>query len=142
MSDVTDQVNENERLRAVLQGILDFKPKEENGDPYVQIAVNANDKARAALASKGMQSSTWEPSDVTMQDYWAAVVGGSYTPIRHGKHQSSHPVTVKRVLDNVRGTETADVIVGLIFWATMTGNREDMAWQRVRELERAAEERT
>lgn len=78
---------------------------------------------------------TWVPSDVNMNDYWAEVIGGEYKPVKHGKHASTHPKTVKAVLDGVRGSEIADVIVGMIFWQMITRNREQMAWKRVRELE-------
>lgn len=78
---------------------------------------------------------TWEPSSVNAPDYWANVIGGPYTPAKLGKHQSSHPTAVKRVLDDVRGTETADVIVGLIFWALIVRQREDMLIQRIEQLE-------
>lgn len=78
---------------------------------------------------------TWDPGEIDMQDYWAEAIGGAYTPAKFGKHQSSHPKTVKAVLDGVRGTEVADVIVGLVFWAQIARNREAMAWQRVKELE-------
>lgn len=80
-------------------------------------------------------SDTWAPADVNMQDYWAEVIGGEYKPVKHGKHASTHPRTVKAVLDGVRGSEIADVIVGMIFWQTIARNREQMAWERVRELE-------
>lgn len=80
-------------------------------------------------------SETWAPDDVKMVDYWSEAIGGEYRPVKHGKHASTHPTTVKAVLDGVRGTEVADVIVGLIFWQTIARNREKMAWDRVRELE-------
>lgn len=77
----------------------------------------------------------WLPADVKMADYWVTAIGGSYTPAKLGKHESSHPLTVKRVLDQVRGTETADVIVGLVFALSCALLREEMAWERVHELE-------
>jgi hypothetical protein len=80
-----------------------------------------------------MTDETWEPADVKMTDYWAEVIGGTYKPVKLGKHESSHPINVKRVLETVKGTEVADVIVGLIFWASIVRNREDML---IEELER------
>lgn len=80
---------------------------------------------------------TWEPAEYDMQDYWQTAIGGSYTPAKLGKHQSAHPTTVKRVLDEVRGTEVADVIVGLVFWAAIVRNREEALTERIFELEAA-----
>ena len=84
-------------------------------------------------------SDTWVPADVNMQDYWAEVIGGEYKPVKHGKHSSFHPKTVKAVLDSVRGTEVADVIVGLVF--ALTKSEDLRRWandQLLEEMKRSA----
>lgn len=78
-----------------------------------------------AALSLSPPAADWEPKEYGMLDYWQEAIGGSYKPFKLSKHESSHPTTVKRVLDAVRGTEAADVIVGLIFWTQIARNRED-----------------
>lgn len=82
---------------------------------------------------------TWLPSDVKMEDYWADAIGGEYRPVKHGKHSSFHPKTVKAVLDSVRGTEVADVIVGLVFALTKSDDLRRWANdQLLEEMKRSA----
>ena len=84
-------------------------------------------------------SDTWVPADVNMQDYWADAIGGEYRPVKHGKHSSFHPKTVKAVLDSVRGTEVADVIVGLVFALTKSDDLRRWANdQLLEEMKRSA----
>jgi hypothetical protein len=84
--------------------------------------------ARLSLAAADVNAPTqsWSSTETPIADYWKEIIGESYTPVKHGKHASTHPVTVKRIFDSVRGTEVADVIVGLIFWAAVRENSTRM----------------
>jgi hypothetical protein len=83
------------------------------------------DAADQVLDLTVQPNESWEPAQVNMQDYWREAIGGTYTPAKLSKNNASHPTTIKRVLEGLQGTEAADVIVSLIFWASIVRNRED-----------------
>lgn len=85
-------------------------------------------------------SETWHPGDVDMEAYWAEAIGGAYHPVSLGKHASTHPLSVRHALDATRGTAAADVIVGLVFQASMFRNREAEFIRRIMELEGGAKQ--
>lgn len=125
--------NEKAALRTAIGHAIEALEKNSTSAPVVECL-------KAALEHPAVQQ-TWEPSDVKMADYWAETIGGSYMPIKLGKHEAGHPTTVKRILEATKGTETSDVIVGLIFWTSTVLNREQFAWDRVAELEKNESER-
>lgn len=51
-------------------------------------------------------------------EYWQAVFGAAYKPVRWGKHQAGHPVTVREVIAKLQAGESCpeavDVIAGLV----------------------------
>ena len=106
------------------------------GIPEAADAILALSSAPTGASEGGEADRDWHTSAVNMVDYWRDVIGAdSYKPVKHGKFMSGHPTTVKAVLDQARGTETADVIVGLIFSLMLVRNREDIFIERIRELE-------
>jgi hypothetical protein len=69
----------------------------------------------------------------------AGHIGGEHRPAVYGKHQASHPVTIRRVYEEAltRFPEAADVIAALVFFDAVGRNREDFLQQI--ETEKAAD---
>lgn len=55
-------------------------------------------------------------------DYWKEIIGEKYSPAVLNHHVATHPKTVKRVLESVRGTEAADVIASLVHSSCIAWN--------------------
>jgi len=86
------------------------------GDRDIPLLISELQKAREENAAL-----------MSVPDYWRAVFGDdSYTPavLRNVKHM--HPTTVKDVFERVKGTDVADVIVGLIFSCQIANNRAEV----------------
>lgn len=70
----------------------------------------------------------------SMKDYWRAVIGPSYKPIKYSKHGCWHPTNVKAEFEAHKHEPVADVIAGLIFSLTLALNREELAWSETKTL--------
>jgi len=76
---------------------------------------------------------------MTGSEYFERAIGSDHKPATYGKHQASHPVTIRRVYEEAltRFPEAADVIASLVFFKAVDRNRDE--WLAQIEKERQSE---